>query len=86
MTPNLCEALLGQKCRPMGAGPQPAAARQEDYYYTVVTCWLEPRAFSQVDATPIGWRMMCALVSDATGGTNVLPFLELEFGDLSWSE
>ncbi len=80
---DLAENLIMQKCRPSAINkPMAADARPEDYFYTVVACWLEPRGFSQGDATPIGYRLMCAVVSDQLGGTNVLPFLELEFSDI----
>ncbi len=71
----LSENLVMQKCRPLGAPPRFADARPEDYFYTVVACWLEPTASG-------GNRLMCAVVSDGSGGANVLEFLALEFSDL----
>lgn len=76
---NLSENLLGQKCRPQGAPPQPANATPEDYYYTVVACWLEQNGLGNSQ------KLMCALVSDATGGTNIMSFADLEFSDLEWT-
>ena len=81
---SLSEILLGQKCRPMGASPRPADARPEDYFYTVVACWLDPCAFSQGDPTPVRYRLTCAVVAELNGVPNVLPFLDLEFSDLEF--
>lgn len=74
---SLSEALVGQKCRPTGVGPPAKDARAEDYYYSVVACWLEP--------TASGFRLMCAVVGDGGGSTNVVPFLGLEFSDINWT-
>lgn len=79
---NLAENLVMQRCRPIGIKPEAANARPEDYFYTVVAAWLESRVFSSGDGTPIGYRLMCAVVSEDSGGTNVLPFLDLEFSDI----
>lgn len=84
MSPQLNEALLGQKCKPLGSKPPASQARPEDYFYTVVAVWLEPRVFSQGDGTVTGYRLMCGLVSDNNGGANVLAFLDLEFSDLDF--
>lgn len=78
----LSENLVGQKCRPFGTKPGPADAVAEDYFYTVVAAWLEPSHFSQNDATVIGYHIVCALVTDGTGGTNQLPFMNLEFANI----
>lgn len=70
----MTEILLGQKCRMAGRPPAQSAA---DYHYTVVAAWLEENTVGRQ-------VMMCAVVADSTGKTNVMPFLDLEFSDLSW--
>ena len=73
---EFAENIIGLKCRRAGSGPAPADARPEDYHYTVVACWVEPKT------TAYPSQLMCALVADIHGGTNVMPFLELEFMDV----
>lgn len=76
---ELMTSLLGRKCRSIGSQPIFADARAEDYFYTVVGAWLEPRLFSEGDPTVIGYKLMVAVVSARGGGSNVMPFLDLEF-------
>lgn len=66
-------SLVGMKCRPAANnGPPPSTAREEDYFYTVVAAWTNFTLTGKV-------TLVCALVSQEFGSTNVLNFMELEF-------
>lgn len=71
------EILVGQKCRPLNSKPPASTAKPEDYFYIVVATWIE-----KCDTISQRHILMCAVVSDMTGGTNILSFLDLEFSDI----
>lgn len=71
---EFAEKFSGAKCRPIppiGSDvPRLEDAREEDFPYTVVACW--------IDRTTSPPGLYCAVVSDV-GAANIVNFLLLQF-------
>ena len=58
----------------VGRRARPSKNKDTDFYYEIVAVWTE----YSISYKPQGLQLMCALVEVKGGGTNVLPFIELD--------